>query len=233
MVDATGAQDPLRAWRDFVASPWGRVRYAVAARAVDEALARESGVPGQVVAGGLDDLAAEAPVPGRFDLVLAHFLLHYRPDTPADLALLAGRLVPGGLLSVALPAPASAVLRATLQDGPRAGLVELDRACLRTVTFDADVRKIDPEELAGWMAAAGVPVWRRYGGRVVTDLLPNEPKHDPDWFADLLELELRLCDTEPFHRLGQFVLLLGKHTAGGMVERMSREGPGPEGVSGR
>ena len=50
---------------------------------------------------------------------------------------------------------------------------------------------------------------RRYGTRIANDLLTaNDTKADPDFFAELLELELALCDQEPFVRVGSMYHLM-------------------------
>lgn len=164
-----------------------------------------------LVQGSLDDLVSLAGA--GYDLVLCHFVLQYRPAGTADLALLAGALRPGGRLSVVAPNPAGAVLGTLVHEGPTAALAELDRETSQTVTFDHEVRKIDPDDMASDLAAVGLEVVARYGARCANDLLVDDAaKHDPAYYAELERLELALCDREPFLRTGMTWQLVAERT---------------------
>jgi len=245
----------LARWRDWCASPWGRLRFAVAHETLGRHLASlgagplrvldvgggdardslplaiaghdvtvvdtapgmlgaadrratEAGVPLRTVRAGLDDLAG---LGDGFDLVLCHFVLHYRPAAEPDLARLAAAVRPGGLLSVMAPNPAGVVLQKLVRGGPSAALEELASDRWHTVTFAEDGRKYSREECATEMAACGLEVLDWYGGRCANDLLTDdEAKRDPDYFATLERLELQLCDREPFRRIGLFWQQLGR-----------------------
>ncbi|GAA1959462.1 methyltransferase [Nocardioides panacihumi] len=161
--------------------------------------AAEAGVELTTLEGGLDDL----PVTGTFDLVLCHFVLHYRPAGTADLARLAALVRPGGRLSVMAPNPAAMVLMRLTRSGPEAALRELVAEAQHSVTFDHTARKITAEEMASDLEQVGLAVVDRYGTRIANDLLTDdEAKRDPAYFDRLLELELALCDREPFLRVG-------------------------------
>lgn len=180
--------------------------------------AADAGVPDRVrvVCAGLDDLpGADLPgadLPGDgFDLVLCHFLLHYRPEPAEDVARLASLLRPGGRLSVIAPNPDGLVLQRLVRGGPGAALEELAREDWHTVTFDEAGHKLTHEAAASALEAAGLEVVGRYGGRCANDLLTDdEAKHDPDYYAALERLELTLCDREPFWRLGTFWQLVAR-----------------------
>jgi S-adenosylmethionine-dependent methyltransferase len=237
--------DKLAAWREYTASPWARIRYAVVGeilrRHVAELGARRlrildvgggdgmdslplaqaghdvtivdptpawlaearrraaaAGAAIGTVEGGLDELPA-----GEWDLVLCHFVLRYRPADAGDVAALAARVRPGGRLSVMDVNPDGRVLRALLNDGPAGARAELaaDRAAVET--FQTDARKVTWRDTADQMATAGLRRLGLYGNRIANDLLvDNTAKHDPAYFAELLELELTLCDREPFNRIG-------------------------------
>lgn len=164
-----------------------------------EGRAEAAGTSVRTVVGDLDD----PPALAEFDLVLCHFVLQYRPEGADDLTRLAAFVRPGGILSVMLPNPAALVLRQLVGTGPDAALAELGAESTRTVTFDHPVRKVPAEQLVEGLEAAGLPVVRRYGLRIANDLLvANEPKHEADYFEKLLQLELALCDREPFVRVG-------------------------------
>lgn len=180
---------------------------------LDEARRRadNAGVPLKVVHASLDNLHGL----GEFDLLLCHFVLQYRPAGTADLRTLAGLLRPGGTISVILPNPSAMVLRQLVLDGPAAAQAELTAESKRAVLFDHDVRKVPMEQMETELLDCGLPVVRRYGTRIANDLIvDNNLKHDPQYFDDLLHLELDLCDREPFVRVGGLYQLVGQKTAG-------------------
>lgn len=148
------------------------------------------------------DLAAPPPL-GTFDLVLCHFVLQYLPADGDDLAALAAFVRPGGVLSVICPNPTAMVLRQLVSAGPASAMSELRAGTKRAVLFDHDVRKIEMAELEDALRVAGLSVVRRYGARIANDLLTdNDAKNETDYFDDLLQLELALCDQEPYVRIG-------------------------------
>ncbi len=163
---------------------------------------RRSTAVGVGVHAVLGDLAAP-PDLGEFDLVLCHYVLQYRPADAPDVATLASWARRGGTVSVVLPNPAGMVLRQLVTGGPAAASAELGAAAKHTVVFDHDVRKIDPAGMEDALAEAGLRVTRRHGLRIASDLLVDDTlKHDPTGFAALLDLELALCDREPYLRIG-------------------------------
>lgn len=148
-------------------------------------------------------IADLSEVGGDYDLILCHFVLHYRPADVGDLARLAGLLRPGGRLSVMAPNPAARVISRLLRDGPAAALDELDATEFTAITFDTVARAITAEQVADEARAAGLTPVGRYAARVVNDYLTDDAlKHDPDYYADLERLELALCDREPYVGLG-------------------------------
>lgn len=160
--------------------------------------AADAGVEVATVSGGLDDLPT-----GEWDLVLCHFVLQYRPADAGDIAALAARVRPGGRLSLMTPNPDGRVLRELVTAGPRAASAEMARETVEVATFDTTVRKVRLADMIAAVEAAGLGVVGVYGNRVANDLIAdNAAKQDPAYFAELLELELALCDREPFNRVG-------------------------------
>lgn len=152
----------------------------------------------RTVAAGLDELPGA--VEGRFDLVLCHHVLQYRTDPGADLARLAATVAPGGLLSVVAANPASdPLVIAVRRLDPAAALAVLDAPTVSSVTFEHDVRRLAADDVVALLAGFDLAVHARYGLRCVTDLVPDDAlKHDPAFYADLLALELALCDRAPY-----------------------------------
>ena len=108
-----------------------------------------------------------------------------------------------------VPNPAGMVLRQLAVDGPEGALAEMGAGTKMATTFDNEVRKLPMDVLEGAMRRAGLSLARRYGTRIANDLLTsNEAKSDPDFFADLLKLELAQCDQDPFVRVGAMYQLV-------------------------
>lgn len=156
-----------------------------------------------------DDLAAL--VGDGFDLVLCHFLLHYRPAGAGDVARLAALLRPGGRVSLIAPNAHHRVVQRLLREGPAQALEELDTDEWRTATFAHTGRKLPREEVEAEIASAGLRIVGDYGGRIANDLLTDDAaKDDPAYYADLERLELALCDRDPFRRFGMFWQLVAE-----------------------
>ncbi|WP_436698569.1 class I SAM-dependent methyltransferase [Nocardioides sp. BYT-33-1] len=160
--------------------------------------AAASGATVTTVRGGLDDLPN-----GEWDLVICHFVLRYRSGTENDLVALAHRVRPGGRLSIMEANPDGRILRTLLTDGPVAALAELQSDRATVEIFRTDTRKISVDAITAEASEAGLELVGVYGNRIANDLLIDDTaKHDPDFFEDLLALELRLCDREPYNRVG-------------------------------
>ncbi|MFC6286574.1 class I SAM-dependent methyltransferase [Nocardioides sp. GCM10027113] len=168
-------------------------RRAAAARVADRLTTIE---------GSIDDLSAAGD---NYDLVLCHFVLHYRPAEAdaGDLERLAATLRPGGRLSVMAPNAHARVIMRLTREGPDAALAELDSAAFESTTFATTGRSITAEETEATLTRLGMAPVGRYAARVVNDYVPDDTlKADPDYYASLERLELALCDREPFIRLG-------------------------------
>ena len=164
--------------------------------------ADEAGVSDRLrtVEGSIDDLT---PVGAGYDLVLCHFVLHYRPADAGDVQRLAGALCPGGRLSVMAPNAAARVIMRLTREGPEAALAELESDGYSSSIFATSGRDVTAEEVDAAMSQSGLDVVGRYAARVANDYVADDTlKHDPDYYAALERLELALCDREPFVRLG-------------------------------
>ncbi len=141
-----------------------------------------------------------------FDLVLCHFVLQYLDDLDGPLAQLLEAVTPGGYISLIAPnRPGEVLAKAARGVDPAAAFALLDAETNRTLTFDHAVRRIDAETAIDTLQCAGCAPIARFGGRIINDLLPDSaPKADPAFFADLLRLELAVCDREPYLRTGMF-----------------------------
>jgi len=130
-----------------------------------------------------------------FDLVLCHNLLHYAESPDERMAVLRSITAPlrqGGLLSVLGPnedfSPAQAVLR---DRSPALALRELDGGADEWSTPGT------VGEVVATLAELGMSEIVRYGVRCVSDLVAELDAADPDFMADLEQLELALSDRMP------------------------------------
>lgn len=162
----------------------------------------------RVVLADLDDLVAGVgePGPGAFDLVLCHNVLHYRADVPATVRFLTTLVRPGGVVSVMAPNPAMDVLSAAVRRiDPAGARAVLDAPTVHSATFDHPMRRLEAAEVEQALTDAGYAVEHRFGIRCVMDLIADdERKSDPDFYAQLLELALLLCEREPYRRTARF-----------------------------
>ena len=174
--------------------------------------AAEAGVSDRLrgVQGDIDSIAG---LEGQgFDLLLCHFVLQYLHALDAPLANLLQAVKPGGLISLIAPnRPGEVLAKAARGIDPAAAFDLLDAETNRTLTFDHTVRRIDAETAIAALETAGCEIVARFGGRIINDLLPDTaPKSDPAFFADLLRLELAVCDREPYLRTGMFWQVLAR-----------------------
>jgi S-adenosylmethionine-dependent methyltransferase len=154
----------------------------------------------RTVEGSIDDLSS---VGDGFDLVLCHFVLHYRAGDAGDVARLVDTVRPGGRVSVMAPNPDARVIMRLTREGPAAALAELASDVYDSATFATAGRKVTAEEIVAELEEAGLEVVGRYAARVANDYLTDDAaKQDPAYYEALERLELALCDREPFVRLG-------------------------------
>ena len=137
---------------------------------------------------------------GSFDAVLCHSVLAYVPRPEKVIRDLAGLLRPGGVLSLVAHNPHIGVIRtAVWQRDFAAALAQLEHPTHYSAIFDLHLQLHNAETLKVWMRTAGLKVVARYGIRIINDLITdNALKYDARNFADLLKLEMALCDHSPY-----------------------------------
>ncbi len=146
------------------------------------------------------------PASGAFDAVLCHNVVHYRADVQATVAALVGLLRPGGVISVMAPNPAMDVLAAAVRrTDPEAALAVLDAQTVHSQTFDHPMYRVEPASVEAALHVAGCVVEHRFGIRCVMDLIADDDlKRDPGFYRRLEQLELALCEREPYWRTARF-----------------------------
>lgn len=148
---------------------------------------------------------------GEWDLVLCHNVVQYVPDLAQAVRRICSLVAPSGHVSLMAPNPAGEVIAALVRaQDPHAALNLLDAQVAHTVTFDHDVRRVEADRAAQLLRDNGLAVTARYGIRCANDLLADDRKQDPGFFADLERLELAMCDREPWIRTGRFWQLVAE-----------------------
>jgi SAM-dependent methyltransferase len=171
--------------------------------------------------GGVEDLDTVLG-DAHFDVVLCHGVLMYLAESGPAIAALAGRVAPGGLLSLVTRNGAAMAWRPALRGDWRAALSMLDE-----IEAAADQHR-DPryvneigvkaradtlESLTAHCADGGLEVEGWYGVRVSSDGVPvDAPTPDPEVLEVLLDVEERLGRTEPYRRLGTLVHVVARRT---------------------
>jgi len=180
--------------------------------------ARSAGVSERVhtVHADIDDLASlsvdDSTAADSFDVALCHNVVHYRADLTSTITDTAQLVRPGGVVSVMAPNPAMDVLAAAVRrTDPEAALAVLDAPTIDSVTLGHPMRRVEASTAEAALQAAGCTVEHRFGIRCAMDLIADdELKHDPSFYQRLLELELALCDREPYWRTARFWQLIGQ-----------------------
>ena len=128
-----------------------------------------------------------------FDLVICHDVIEYLADECQALAALAGRVAPGGALSVVAFNPRQEPLRRAVRDRDLAGAIAALAANLRVPSlYGVDRKGMTVTQLTEGVEVAGLTVERLSGVFVCADYLDSE-RIDREFDA-ALKLDLHLGD---------------------------------------
>jgi SAM-dependent methyltransferase len=161
--------------------------------------AEESGVADLVTArqGDIDslpDLAGE----GSADVVLCHGVLEIVDDPAAALAVLAGVLRPGGVLSLLVNQRHAAVVARAM-----AGHFHQARAMLDDPAAAGTTRRFTADEVSALLAEHGFEPTAMHAIRVFVDLVPSSLVDlEPGAASALVELEKAVADRPEYLPLG-------------------------------
>jgi len=153
---------------------------------------------------------ARALSPERFDLILCHSVLSYVDDPMVVMGELVTLLKADGILSLVSSNPHSRVLISVVRQHDFAAAMEqLAQPTQTSGTFGLQLNLPSVAILSSWLCAAGMEPIAHYGVRVINDLITdNQIKHGPKSFADLLELEMALCQQSPDREIAAFSHLI-------------------------
>lgn len=158
----------------------------------------------QLIHCAIQDLPQHLPEAEEFDFVLCHAVVEWLADPKSTVAGLLNYLKPGGLFSL-LFYNRDALLFQSLVVGNfdyiRAGLVKKRQQKLTPTNPQT------PTDVYQWLQEWNMPVLCRSGVRVIHDYMRHkEDQHKK--FSDLLEMELRYCQQEPYVHLGRYMHVL-------------------------
>jgi len=147
----------------------------------------------------------------EFDLILCHLMIEMVADANALLREMCKILAPGGILSVLDVNRYSqvfleAIINKNLADG--CDVVGAKEFYHRWV--DRVIPRFSAEEIIEQLEPNGCALAGQYGVSCINHWLPNEPKSDPEYVAQLLKLEHRLSDTYPYYLLARFYQVIAE-----------------------
>jgi len=155
----------------------------------------------QLIHCAIQDLPQHLIAAEQFDLVLCHAVVEWLADPKSTVAGLLNYLKPGGLFSL-LFYNRDALLYQSLVVGNfdyiRAGLVKKRQQKLTPTNPQT------PADVYQWLSEWGMQVHCKSGVRVIHDYMRHKEDQQKK-FSDLLEMELRYCQQEPFVHLGRYM----------------------------
>lgn len=174
--------------------------------------AAEAGVSESVRAVAADvEALGESLREHKFDLVLAHGVLHAVERVAPALGGIAEAVRPGGLLSVLVANPYASVLARALAGEPALALAELH-------ALDPAADPAAPESIALLCERAGLFIEARYGIGAFSDLVPRSAAGSvldaPAARDALAQLDLEAVARAPFADLAGRIHLLARRPAG-------------------
>lgn len=148
----------------------------------------------------------------QFAVVTAHNVLEYVPDRRGAIRELAGRVSPGGILSVVVANPMAVpfTIAVRTQD-PRATRKALEEGGIR-IGLSGVRKKVEPvhiEILDEELAERGMSRHGYYGLRIFNDVMTEEwRKSIPGWLDEMLATELLASDQEPYRSVARHLHLV-------------------------
>lgn len=159
--------------------------------------------------GPVEDLDASFPE-GSFDLILCHTLLEYVGDPGGVLTSLAGRLAPGGLLSLVTANCFSEVFKLALLKKDLAGAhLALHNRDHKAGLFDEMPKQtFSFDSLEALLKGLDLNVLGRYGIRIFADYLPKETRGGLENYNLLFKLEKEASKLSPFLHIARYLHLI-------------------------
>lgn len=145
----------------------------------------------------------------QFDLIICHMMIEFVSDPQGLVRDMCRLLAPGGHLSLLDTNRYSDVyLQAILLNN----LDETAKALGATTYFHRWVNRptprFDAQQFIDLIPANGCTLGGHYGILSLCSYLPNEPKYDPQYFAQLEQIEHRMTDVYPYYQLARMFQLI-------------------------
>ena len=174
--------------------------------------AEQEGVAEQLtILEGDADCIQDLPTGQEFDLVLCHLMIEMVADANALLHEMCKILAPGGILSVLDVNRYSHVfLEAIINKKLSDAVAVVGARELYHPWVDRVVPRFSAAEIIGQLEKNGCTLAGQYGVSCINHWLPNDPKSDPEYFAELVKLEHRLSDTYPYYLLARFYQVIAQ-----------------------
>ncbi|SCB87819.1 methyltransferase domain-containing protein [Gilliamella intestini] len=142
----------------------------------------------------------------QFDLVICHAVLEWVADPIELINSLKNHLKPDGYLSLMFY-NYHALLFKTVTLG-NFGYTQAGLAKRKKKTLSPDYPR-DPNDVYQWLIQANFTILQKTGIRIFHDYLTNKSKAETH-FEQLLELEQKYCQTEPYLHLARYILVTAK-----------------------
>ena len=153
----------------------------------------------------IPDLSRERP----FDLILCHMMIEFVPDAQALLGNACKLLAPKGLLSILDTNRYSDVYMQTFQVNSLSNALQvIGRKEYLHPWVNRPTPRFSADQIIAQLGWLGCSLVGHYGVLNVCAFLPNEPKFDPKYYAELERLEERLAGTYPYYLLARFFHLI-------------------------
>lgn len=151
------------------------------------------------------EVAASLPLQ---DLVLYHAVIEWTAKPLETLEVVAGRVKPGGYLSLLFFNEHALVYRNVMQGSWRLGTILENRWYGRGKRLTPPHPQ-SPETIHGWLASHGFEVEVQTGIRVFHDYMSKSALAETD-MEELMALEYRYCRKPTYRNMGRYIHVLAK-----------------------
>lgn len=147
-----------------------------------------------------------------YHMALCHNIFQYVDAPEHSLDAIYASLVPGGLLSIINPNPASEALHhACFGYDLEQALASLQLSSRYVPTFETTVNRYTFTQWQSWLQSHGFALRAHYGILCVCAYLAdNERKYDPVFYQQLLTLERAMGQIEPYIQIARFMHLIAE-----------------------
>lgn len=140
----------------------------------------------------------------QFDLIICHLMIEMVADSHALLREMCKVLAPGGFLSVLdVNRYSQTFVEACIEKNLAAAIKAVGITEYYHRWVDRVVPRFSAEDIIEQLGPNGCSLAGQYGVSCITHWLPNEPKFEPGYLAELEKLERRLTDTYPYYLLAR------------------------------